>query len=1064
MKHTKHTIIFACIMLLGMFSARLNAQLNGAYTINSLQPTGGTNFASFGVFAATINTAGVSGPVNVVVTLGGTPYVEQCEFVAIPGASATNTITIVGNGNTITFGGGTTANPHTIRLNGTDYLYIHNLIIEGTNATNAMALHMYNGCEHNRFNGCTFKAPINGTATRHYPVCMSGSSNGPTTAGNSGNDNIWDGCTMSGGVRGINFYGSTGSPYNYGNKVMNCNIVDWYQYGAFVYYCQNTEYSGNVIERLNRTTVTTSYGIYLSANAYPTLVEKNRIRRMFDAIPASGSTGYGIRIAVSAIQGSVNVIRNNLISDITFQGQFMGIYDGGYSYNNIYHNTISLDDIGSTAFNGTWGIYSYGFNQEIKNNLISITRGGSGPKNCLWFGSSNIVSDNNILYYNPAAGTGGIGNYNGTDFQTLANWQNSGNGWDMLSKSANPQFSNPATYNYAPTVASLNNAGLPMGLATDITGLNRNLPAPDAGAFEFFNQACSGTPTTNSIIVPNGIVCPSALSMLTLANTYTVNGIQFQWVSGPNQVGPFTAVPGATLASYQTPPLPSTTYFSVVLSCVNGGNNYTVSAGQVQIATTLTNSVPYSEDFENASSASNLLPNCSWSRSTLANCKTSTLTSGSSRSPQSGNGFAYFDYAGQYTQNTYRFHSNGIQLNAGVTYSAWVSYITPGWAAYSEFALKYGPSQTNTGLITLASVSNPQNQGYSTISNTFQVATSGIYYMAVTATDNSGGNYISFDDLNVIAPCTFTNNAANFSVNGPAAICTGQTATFTALGAGSYSWNNGNNTSQISVSPLNNAVYSVVGTNTLSNCKSTYTTALTVNPVPAIQIFAASPSICEGQSVVLSAFGSATSYTWSNGPTTSLNTVTPQISTTYNVIGANSYNCSSTSSIAVTVNQTPQITVSGSTDICLGESGALTGLGADTFTWSSQTSMIQANPIAPYPKLPTTYTVMGTDVNGCVGSTVVNMMVNACTGIAGLNQSIENLQVYPNPNNGVFTIELANGSLKTVEVLDLTGRTVMVSASANDAISMNISQLANGVYYVKVKSDNATGVSKVVKN
>jgi hypothetical protein len=1064
MKHTKHNLIFACIMLLGMFSIQLRAQLNGAYTINSLLPTGGTNFASFGVFAATINTAGVSGPVNVVVTLGGTPYVEQCEFVAIAGTSATNTITINGNANTITFGGGTTANPHTIRLNGTDYLYINNLIVEGTNGTNAMALHMYNGCEHNRFNSCTFKSPINGTGTRHYPVCMSGSSNGPTTAGNSGNDNIWNGCTMSGGIRGVNFYGNSGSPYNYGNKVQNCNIRDFYQYGTYVYYCQNTEYSDNVIERLNRTTVTTTYGMYIGFNAYPTLIERNRIRRLFDAVQGSGSTGYGIRIATSALSNSVNIIRNNLISDIQFAGQFMGIYDGGYTYNNIYHNTISLDDLNSTAFNGTWGIYTFGSSQEIKNNLISITRGGPGQKNCLYMGSSNIVCDNNILYYNPAAGIGGVGNYNGTDYLTLANWQNSGNGWDMLSKSANPQFASPGTGNYAPTVVALNNAGLPMGLAVDITNLPRNLPAPDAGAFEFFNQACSGTPTTNTILLPNGIICPSALSMLTLANTYTVNGIQFQWQAGPNQVGPFAAIPGATLASYQTPPLPNSTWYNVVLSCANGGLNYTVSAGQVQIATTLTNSVPYSEEFENASSAANLLPNCSWSRSSLPNCKTSTVTSGTARSPLNGSGFAYFDYAGQYTQNTYRFHSNGIQMYAGVTYSAWVSYITPGWSAYSEFALKYGPNQSNTGLITLASVSNPQNQGYATISNTFQVATSGIYYMAVTATDNSGGNYISFDDLNVTAPCQYTNNAANFTVNGPAAICTGQTATLTALGVGSYSWNNGNTTSSITVSPLNGTVYTVVGTNTLSNCKNTQTTSLLVNQVPAIQIFAPSSAICAGQSIVLSAFGSANSYAWDNGALTSLNVVSPLITTTYNVIGTNSYSCTNVANVVVNVNQAPQINVSGSLDICRGESGALTGLGADTYTWSSQTSFIQTNPIAPYPQLSTSYTVSGTDANGCVGNTVVYMMVNACTGITKVNQGIESLQVYPNPNNGVFTVELANGLLKTIEVVDLTGRTVLLSSGENDAIAVNINNLANGVYYVKVKSANAVAVSKMIKN
>ena len=103
------------------------------------------------------------------------------------------------------------------------------------------------------------------------------------------------------------------------------------------------------------------------------------------------------------------------------------------------------------------------------------------------------------------------------------------------------------------------------------------------------------------------------------------------------------------------------------------------------------------------------------------------------------------------------------------------------------------------------------------------------------------------------------------------------------------------------------------------------------------------------------------------------------------------------------------------------------------------------------------------DDSGCPGTTVVNITVSACTGIKTHSAGIANLQVYPNPNSGVFTVELNNGLTKNIEVMDVTGRVILANTSENDQITVNINNLSNGVYYVKVKSDNAVEVLKVVK-
>src|SRR5690606_5927691 len=77
--------------------------LAGNYTINSALATGGTNFDSFGALSRALQGCGLAGPVVVSVTPGSGPYTEQVKFFKARGASATNTITIKGNLETLQF-------------------------------------------------------------------------------------------------------------------------------------------------------------------------------------------------------------------------------------------------------------------------------------------------------------------------------------------------------------------------------------------------------------------------------------------------------------------------------------------------------------------------------------------------------------------------------------------------------------------------------------------------------------------------------------------------------------------------------------------------------------------------------------------------------------------------------------------------------------------------------------------------------------------------------------------------------------------------------------------------
>ncbi len=290
-------------------------------------------------------------------------------------------------------------------------------------------------------------------------------------------------------------------------------------------------------------------------------------------------------------------------------------------------------------------------------------------------------------------------------------------------------------------------------------------------------------------------------------------------------------------------------------------------------------------------------------------------------------------------------------------------------------------------------------------------------------------------------------------------VCAGQSFTMVASGANTYTYSSGSAV----VTPTANANYSVTGTST-AGCVSANTaiSSVTVNASPAVAITGGTAAICAGQSVNLTANG-ANTYNWNTGATTSTIAPTPTANVTYTVVGTSSITgCNGQAVQSVTVNALPTVTASSSTSgsICAGQSVSLTASGAATYSWNTgATTAI----IAVSPSVTTTYTVNGVAVNGCANISTVTQNVNGCVGIQTTNSKQLAINVYPNPSNGNFTVELANGLAKVINVTDITGRIILTTTSSLNAVNVNLSTLSNGVYYIKVASDNKAEVIKVVK-
>ena len=1063
-----YKLITAFILLLSMFTAKLEAQLSGIYTINSGMATAGSNYQTFGAFATAINAGGVSGPVTVNVVANTGPYNEQVEFLQIAGTSSTNVVTINGNGNTITFAAFSSFARHTFMLSGADFFTVNNLIIVGNGVSFGLPLHLWNGSNNNFFRECTVNTNTTSSSSAFCPISLSGSASQAQSAGVSGSNNTFSVCTTSGGFWGVIFWTNFTVPYDVNNRILGCTIRDFHSFGINNFYAEGTIARNNTIERPNRTISGTVYGIFagLQLNAPGMIIEGNRIRNIFAMMPGSFSSFWGVQIVTNGFPGGEIIVRNNLITDIHNNSTCFGIYNQGFTNCITEHNTVNFDSQISTG--GTiYGIIAFGSQSSYRNNLVSITRTGSGGKYNMYFAGTFTVNFN-ILWNNSQSGTNQIG-YDGTAFYTtFSQWQGNTQGYDQNSVGADPMFNNPAIDDYTPTNALVNNVGFPFGVLTDINGLARNLPAPDAGAFECFNQPCTGTPGANSVISPTFIVCSFSQSGLSLANSYTVNGITFQWgTSTVSALGPFTAISGGTLASIVTPTLPISTWFTATISCAGFGSPLITSAAQVSIATTVINQIPYFEDFEGVQS-NNALPNCSWLK-TGGNTFTQTYLSPQiqNRVPRSGNKFAAFQY---FPASTNHFYTNGLQLFAGVTYSASMWFTTE-YYGYNTWNLSMmvGPNQNTVGLVNIANLQVAASPAYKQLSNTFTVATSGIYYVAIRGISNAAccANYLSWDDLSVTIPCDL--NPTNVSVNASStSICQGQSVNLTALGANSYTWSTGVNTQTLSDTPNSNTSYMVVGNNTITGCSSSATRNVEVKPVPSVFIVSFNPNVCLGSSINLTAVGTASSFTWNTGASTSILTASPTSATTYTVIGTNAFGCTAMATQAVNVNPLPSITV-GSNPLggsCVGVPFTLNASGTSVmYQWVSSSFFGQGSSVQVIPNNTgaTSYTVTGTDINGCINTGKVDMTASICTGIKSNSSALVGLSVYPNPTNGSFNIELVNGLNKTIEVSDVTGRIVTTLNSSDDNINMDIQTLANGIYYVTVKSNSGAGIMKIVK-
>jgi PKD repeat protein len=313
--------------------------------------------------------------------------------------------------------------------------------------------------------------------------------------------------------------------------------------------------------------------------------------------------------------------------------------------------------------------------------------------------------------------------------------------------------------------------------------------------------------------------------------------------------------------------------------------------------------------------------------------------------------------------------------------------------------------------------------------------TVGTYDVSLTVTNSTGSESETKTGFITVNALPTINAGAD------QAVCNGDTVTLNGTGATTYIWDNGV-TDGTAFTPSATTTYTVTGTNA-NNCTATDQVDITVNNLPTVSA-GADQAVCQGSSVILNASG-AINYSWNNGVLNGVD-FTPTSTAVYTVIGTGNNGCTATDSLDITVNALPTVVAGPGQTVCEGSSVVLNASGATTFSWNNSV----ANGITFIPSSTTTYTVTGTDVNGCVNTSTLDITVNTkhyITSIVGLCVGDSSFAggAYQKVN-GVYYDSLSNsaGCDSIIETVLTIDSLIIVNLSLN--ICSGDSLLINGNY------------------
>ncbi|MDD4149780.1 MAG: T9SS type A sorting domain-containing protein [Bacteroidales bacterium] len=237
--------------------------------------------------------------------------------------------------------------------------------------------------------------------------------------------------------------------------------------------------------------------------------------------------------------------------------------------------------------------------------------------------------------------------------------------------------------------------------------------------------------------------------------------------------------------------------------------------------------------------------------------------------------------------------------------------------------------------------------------------------------------------------------------------------------------------------------YYVTGTyydsfSTTVGCDSVYVLNLTVNPTYE---FITNAEICDGDL-----------FSWQGNDYSVTGTYYDSLTTT---VG-----CDSVYVLNLTINELPVVSISGIDNFYCVYADPVSMIGTPsggTFSGQGVNGNIFDPSAAGLGLWPIVYEY--TDANTCTNTDTVFVDIDDCVNIE--ESTLNNIEIYPNPTNGIINISADQNYI--VEVLDLTGRIIESVNMNNNDISIDLTSKNSGMYIIRLTNGNGTKTVKVIK-
>ena len=349
----------------------------------------------------------------------------------------------------------------------------------------------------------------------------------------------------------------------------------------------------------------------------------------------------------------------------------------------------------------------------------------------------------------------------------------------------------------------------------------------------------------------------------------------------------------------------------------------------------------------------------------------------------------------------------------------------------------------------------------------------GSYYAVVTTTNGCT------DTTATYTTTVFADADTSVTASGPLDFCSYDDVTLTAAAGQSYVWSTGD-TSQAITSTMA-GTYSVIVT-TSDGCTDTtvdYNTTIFADADTSVVV--TQTLFCASDSAVLIA-APGQSYLWNNGDTTQASIV--NTTGDYFVTATTTNGCAATSDttsitvvpdliipqmIMVQYQSNPIMIVSNGLGwVSTGSTNSLTITtdSTQTYQWKVEGGVISSGQgtdslVVTWGIPDTNVTVWLVITNGvCTDSTSIDFVIS---GIGFDEGDLANAKLYPNPNDGYFTVEIPEQYIGSeMNVIDGIGRVVDHMVIREAKTNIDLRRRPKGVYRIQIKSQQGIKTIPVV--